>query len=46
MGDFRKELKEIQKELYKYVEEPPYLKRQLAEIEFKIQKQNNEMELR
>lgn len=46
LGDFQKELKELQKELYRYVEEPPYLKRQLSEIESKIQKENEEMELR
>ena len=42
LGDLRKELKEIQKEMYNYVEEPPYLKRQLAELKFKVEKRINQ----
>ena len=42
MGDLGKELKKVQKELYKYAEEPPYLKRQLAELQFKVEKRINQ----
>lgn len=42
LGDLRKELREIQKEMYNYVEEPPYLKRQLAELEMKVEKRLNQ----
>lgn len=42
MGDLGKELKKVQKELYRYVEEPPYLKRQLAELEMKVEKRLNQ----
>ena len=38
----KKELKKVQKELYKYAEEPPYLKRQLAELKFKVEKRINQ----
>ena len=41
LGDFHEELKAIQKEIYKYSEEPPYLKRQLAELQLKIEKRIN-----
>jgi len=42
LGDLGKELKKVQKELYRYIEEPPYLKRQLAELQFKIEKKINQ----
>ena len=42
MGDLGKELKKVQKELYRYVEEPPYLKRQLAELGMKVEKRLNQ----
>ena len=42
MGDLGKELKKVQKELCRYVEEPPYLKRQLAELEMKVEKRLNQ----
>ena len=42
LGDLRKQLNKVQKELYKYTEEPPYLKRQLAELEMKVEKRINQ----
>ena len=42
LGDLRKELREIQREMDNYVEEPPYLKRQLAELQFKVEKRINQ----
>ena len=42
LGDLGKELKKVQKELYRYVDEPSYLKRQLAELQLKVEKRINQ----